>query len=171
MKNLNDLILNNYQEFEALHDENSNMEIPEADFTRAQLSDCNFSNIDFSDSTFQESNLENIDFTDCDLTGVDFSHSNIIECNFTGSILNGAIFSYSTVNYCNFADADMAGANLSEADLADSDFSTSENLDSCRFDESTIWPDDEKLPEEFDCTYNYDSSSLREEDEVTQEVY
>ena len=67
----------------------------------------------------------------------------------------------------NFSDADMAGANFSESDLSDSDFSTSENLDSCRFDESTVWPDSDKLPEDFDCTYNYDLSSLREEDDNT----
>ena len=65
----------------------------------------------------------------------------------------------------------MAGANLSEADLTDSDLSTSENLGACRFDESTVWPDDEKLPEDFDSTYNYDLSSLREEDEGEQETY
>ena len=65
----------------------------------------------------------------------------------------------------------MAGANFSEADLSDSDFSTSENLDSCRFDESTIWPDNDKLPEDFDCTYNYDLSTLRDDEETQNEDY
>ena len=65
----------------------------------------------------------------------------------------------------------MAGANFSEADLSDSDFSTSENLDSCRFDESTIWPDNDKLPEDFDCTYNYDLSTLRDDEDNQNEDY
>ena len=104
--------------------------------------------------------------------GVDFSHATLSECDFSGSLLNGATFSYSNVNYCNFSDSDLAGTNFSEAELSDSDFSTSENLGSCRFDESTVWPEGDKLPEDFDCTYNYDLSSLREEDdENNQEVY
>ena len=70
-----------------------------------------------------------------------------------------------------FLDADMAGANFSEADLSDSDLSTSENLDSCRFDESTIWPDLDKLPEDFDSTYNYDLSTLRDDEENGNEDY
>ena len=98
--------------------------------------------------------------------------ANVCECDFSGAILNGTNFNYSTVHFCNFSDSDLAGTNFAEADLSDSDFSTSENLDSCRFDESTIWPDEEKLPEDFDCTYNYDLSSLREdEEENTQEIY
>ena len=128
-------------------------------------------NIDFSGTTFQEAHLTNVNFTDCDLTGVDFSRAVLSECNFSGAILNGTTFSYAQVNYCDFSDSDVAGANFSEADLTDSDFSTCENIDSCRFDESTIWPDSEKLPEDFDCTYNYDLSSLREEDEGQNNDY
>ena len=105
------------------------------------------------------------------LTSVDFSRANVSECDFSGAILNGTSFNYAAVNYSNFSDADMAGANFSEADLSDSDFSTSENLDSCRFDESTIWPDEEKLPEDFDCTYNYDLSTLRDDEEGQNEDY
>ena len=101
-----------------------------------------------------------------------FLFSSIALSSFSGSILNGATFNYAVVNYCNFTDSDMAGANLSEADFTDSDLSASENLESCRFDESTIWPDSDKLPEDFDCTYNYDLSSLREDEENTSnEIY
>lgn len=166
-----DLIINDYQSFKSIHQEDSNIEISEADFSHCTLQDCDFSNIDFSTSSFQEAFLSNINFTDCDLTSVDFSRANISECDFTGAILNGTSFNYATVNFCNFSDSDMAGCNLSEADLSDSDFSTSENLESCRFDESTIWPDVDKLPEDFDCSYNYDLSSLREEEDSHQEEY
>ncbi len=170
-ENLVEMILNNYDSFANVHSKESDIEISEGDFTRAILENANFTNIDFSGSTFQESNLTNVDFTDCDLTSVDFSRAVLTECNFSGAILNGTGFNYATVSYCNFSDADMAGCNLSEADLSDSDFSTSENLESCRFDESTVWPDTEKLPEDFDCTYNYDLSSLREDEEGKAENY
>ncbi len=164
-QDLANLILNDAEEFKKLHDENNEMEILEAEFSRTTLEDMDFTNVDFSGSTFAESNLTNINFEDCDLTSVDFSRANLSECSFMGAILNGAMFNYATVSFCNFSDADMAGASFQEADLTDSDFSTSENLDSTRFDEGTIWPDTDKLPEDFDCTYNYDLSSLREEDD------
>lgn len=164
-ENFVDLILNNYEEFKKIHSENNDIEISEADLSASNLEDMDFKNIDFSGTNFQEANLINIDFTDCDLTSADFSRATLTECNFSGSILNGTAFNYSTVSYCNFSDADMAGTNFSEADLSDSDFSTAENLESCRFDEGTTWPDNDKLPEDFDCTYNYDLSSLRDDEE------
>ena len=170
-ENLANLILNDIDKFKQLHDKNNAMDISEADFSRISLEDVDFTNIDFTGTTFQEANLVNVKFIDCDLSSVDFSRANITECDFSGAILNGTSFNYAIVSYSTFSDADMAGCNLAEADLSNSDFSTSENLDSCRFDESTIWPDNDKLPEDFDCTYNYDLSSLREEDEGTQEIY
>lgn len=169
--NLVDMILSDYEAFKEYCSSNNDIEISEADLSHAVLEDVDLINIDFSGSSFTESSLTNVKFIDCDLTSVDFSRANVCECDFSGSILNGTSFNYANVSYCNFSDADMAGANFSEADLSDSDFSTSENLDSCRFDESTIWPDSDKLPEDFDCTYDYDLSSLREEDETQNEVY
>lgn len=164
------LILNDYDEFINYRKENSDIGIQEADFSRCTLDNANLSDIDFSGAIFTESNLENINFADCDLTSADFSRATLTECNFSGAILNGTNFSYATVNYCDFNEADIAGANLCESDLTDSDLSTCENLDSVRFDDATIWPEDEKLPEGFDCSYNSDLSSLRD-DEDNIEVY
>ncbi len=170
-ENLVEMILDDYDSFVEYKSNNSDIEIAEADFSHATLEDADFSGMDFSGSTFQEANLSNVKFVDCDLTGVDFSHAQISECDFSGSILNGTSFNYAVVNFSNFSDADMAGVNFCEADLSDSDLSTSENLDSCRFDEDTVWPDNEKLPEDFDCTYNHDLSSLREEEDSVNETY
>jgi hypothetical protein len=44
-------------------------------------------------------------------------------------------------------------------------------MDAVRFDESTIWPDLDKLPEDFDSTYNYDLSTLRDDEEGVNEDY
>ena len=150
-ENLVELILNNYNEFASIHDQDNNIDLSEVDFC--------------------EANLLNVKFIDCDLTGADFSRAQVSECDFSGSILNGASFNYATVNFCEFLDADMAGVNFSETDLTDSDLSTSENLDSCRFDESTVWPELDKLPEDFDSTYNYDLSTLRDDEEGGSEDY
>ena len=154
------LILNNKDEFEALYKE-CNGEI--------DLRDVNFSNIDFTDATFAESALTNVNFTNCDLTSVNFSRATICECDFTEAILNGTDFSYASATYSNFTDSDMAGCVLNEADLSDSDFTASVNMSACRFDEGTIWPDAEKLPEDFDSTYNYDLSSLQDDSEQSED--
>ena len=87
------------------------------------------------------------------------------------SVLNGTDFSYSKADYCNFSDADMAGAIFQGADLTNSDFSAAENLNACRFDEETIWPDNEYLPEDFDSNYASDLSSLQDEDDYQQSDY
>ena len=46
-----------------------------------------------------------------------------------------------------------------------------ENLNACRFDDSTIWPDSEYLPEDFDSTYSDDLSSLKDEDDYVESDY
>ena len=95
----------------------------------------------------------------------------MVECSFTESVLNGTDFSYSTVDYGNFSDADLAGAIFQSADLTNSDFSMSENLNACRFDEDKIWPDNEYLPEDFDTNYSSYLSSLQDEDDYEQSDY
>ena len=68
-------------------------------------------------------------------------------------------------------DADLAGAIFQGADLMNSDFSLSENLNACRFDEDTTWPDNEYLPEDFDSRYSSDLSSLKDDDDFEQSEY
>ena len=109
--------------------------------------------------------MVDVKFLDCDLTSVDFNRANLAECGFNESILNGTDFSYAKVDYCNFADADLAGAIMLDANFTNSDFSMSVNLNASRFDDSTIWPDNEYLPEDFDSSYTDDLSSLKDDDD------
>ena len=95
----------------------------------------------------------------------------MVECAFNESVLNGTDFSYSKVDYCNFLDADLAGAIMLEADFTNSDFSACENLNASRFDDSTIWPDNEYLPEDFDASYSDDLSSLKDDEEYETSDY
>ncbi len=66
----------------------------------------------------------------------------------------------------------MAGGVFLESDLTNSDFAGAFNLNACRFDEETVWPDLDMLPEDFDPTYSDDLSSLKDEDDEDEtEVY
>ena len=155
---------------------NSNMtgdsvDLSEMDFSNSNFEGAVFNNADLTSSSFSDSQLTDVKFINCDLTSVDFTRSSLVECNFSESILNGTDFSYSRVDYCNFSDADLAGAILMEADLTNSDFTTSENLNASRFDDTTVWPEQEYLPEDFDSTYSDDLSSLKDDEDYQQSDY
>ena len=145
------------------------VDLSEVDFSNISVEGAIFDNADLTSSSFSDSQLTDVKFIECDLTSVDFTRSNLIECSFNESVLNGTDFSYSRLDYCNFAEADLAGAIFLEADLSNSDFSASENLSASRFDDSTTWPDNEYLPEDFDSTYSDDLSSLKDEEDYGQE--
>ena len=146
-------------------------DLSESDFSGLTLEGVIFDNTDLTSSTFADSHLTNVKFDGCDLTSVDFTRANLVECSFSESVLNGTDFSYAVVDYGNFSDSDLAGAIFQSADLTNSDFSMSENLNACRFDEDTIWPDNEYLPEEFDTNYSSDLSSLKDDDDYEQSDY
>lgn len=161
------LIVEDISEFNNYVEENKNIgiDLTEVDLSGIVVADANFYNVDLSSSSFSDSHLTNVKFENCDMTSTDFTRSNLAECYFTGSILNGTDFSYATVDYCNFHEADMAGSVLQETDLSNSDLSTSYNLNACRFDDGTIWPDNDMLPEDFDGMYASDLSSLKDDDD------
>ncbi|MBO5738387.1 pentapeptide repeat-containing protein [bacterium] len=147
------------------------IDMTEIDFSGATLEGAIFDNIDLTSSSFADSNLTEVKFLGCDLTSVDFNRANLVECSFSESVLNGTDFSNSKVDYCNFSDADLAGAIMLDADFTNSDFSMAENLNASRFDDTTIWPDNEYLPEDFDSNYSEDLSSLRDDDDFEQSDY
>lgn len=149
----------------------SSVDLSEMDFSGITLEGAVFDNADLTSSSFADSQLTDVKFLGCDLTSVDFTRSNLVECSFNESVLNGTDFSYARVDYCNFAEADLAGAIVREADLSNSDFSASENLNACRFDDSTVWPDNEYLPEDFDSSYSDDLSSLKDDEDYEQPDY
>ncbi len=160
------LLLNNKDEFnKEKHEHSDIIDLSEVELTNCEISDVDLSNMDFTGSSFSETQFTNVNFSDTDFTSSDFTRCRFVECDFTNTTLYGADFSYSEIHYCNFQDADMAGAILNEANLEETDFVLSQNLSACRFDEGTIWPDADKLPEDFDSTYSYDLSSLKDDEE------
>ena len=147
------------------------IDLSEMDFSGINLEGAIFDNVDLTSSSFTDAHLTEVKFLGCDLTSVDFNRSNLIECAFNESVLNGTDFSYANVDYCNFADADLAGAIMLDATFTNSDFSMSENLNASRFDDSTVWPDNEYLPEDFDSSYSDDLSSLKDDDDYEASDY
>lgn len=147
------------------------IDLSELDFSNSNLEGANFFNVDLTSSSFADSHLTDVKFEGCDLTSVDFTRANIVECSFAESVLNGTDFSYATVDYSNFSDADLAGSIFQGANMTNSDFSMAENLSACRFDDDTIWPDNEYLPEDFDTKYSSDLSSLQDDEEYEPSDY
>lgn len=156
---------------EKLKEANGAIDLSELDFSNINLEGAVFFNVDLTSSSFADSHLTDVKFEGCDLTSVDFTRANVVECSFAESVLNGTDFSYATVDYSNFSDADLAGAIFQGANLTNSDFSMAENLSACRFDEDTVWPDNEYLPEDFDSKYSSDLSSLQDDDDYEPSDY
>ena len=163
-EDLSEMLINNVEEFNNAMD-GTEIDLSELDFSNNTIESAKFDNVDLTSSTFADSKLVEVSFTNCDLTSVDFNRATLVECTFNDSVLNGTDFSFATADYCNFADADLAGAIFRDADLSSSDLSGAENLNACRFDDTTIWPDNENMPDDFDSSYTDDLSSLKDEEE------
>lgn len=169
-EDLSEMLVNNVEEFNNAMD-GTEIDLSELDFSNNTIESAKFDNVDLTSSTFADSKLVEVSFTNCDLTSVDFNRATLVECTFNDSVLNGTDFSFATADYCNFADADLAGAIFRDADLSSSDLSGAENLNACRFDDTTIWPDNENMPDDFDSSYTDDLSSLKDEEENGLENY
>ena len=167
---LADLLVNDIESFNAEFNGKC-VDLSEMDFSGISIEGAIFDNADLTSSSFADAQLTDVKFLGCDLTSVDFNRANLAECAFNESVLNGTDFSYATVDYCNFADADLAGAIFRDADLSNSDFTTCENLNASRFDDTTIWPENEYLPEDFDSSYSDDLSSLKDDDDYEPSDY
>lgn len=152
-----------YNDYKA--QETEELDLSELDFSGKDLYDADFTDSELVDSSFFESTLTKCSFVNCDLTSVDFSRAKLIECDFSESLLNGTNLSYAQIEYCNFSDSDMAGAILLETTFDNTDLSSAVNLQASRFDETTVWPDDEYLPEDFDSKASSDLSSLQDEED------
>ncbi len=168
---LYNLVKKSPQEFNEWKATQEDVDLSEMDFSYLTLDSVDFSGVDLNASTFADSHLSLINFNNADLTAVEFTRAAVLECDFSEAILTGADYSYATVSYCNFTDADMAGGVFQESDLTNSDFAGSYNLNACRFDEETIWPEPEMLPEDFDSTYSDDLSSLKDDEDKHAEEY
>lgn len=169
---LYNLIKKSPQEFNDWKASQDDVDLSETDFSYLTIDNVDFSGVDLNGSSFADSHLSEINFNGADLTAVDFTRSTVLETDFSEALLTGADFSYATVHYGNFTDADLAGSVFLESDLTNSDFAGAYNLTACRFDEETIWPEPDMLPEDFDATYSDDLSSLKdEEDEESMSDY
>lgn len=164
-----ELLRKNPERFNEWKANQEETDLSEVDFSGISLSEKDFSNVDLNSSSFADCNLSFVNFTNSDLTSVDFTRAKVLECDFTDALLTGADCSYAEMTYCNFSDADLAGAILSETDLSNSDLTASVNLPSSRYDEDTVWPEDDLLPEDFDGSSHKDLSALQDEEDPVSE--
>ena len=164
-----DLIVNSPEKFnEWKKSQEQEVDLSEMDFSSQTLENVDFENADLNGSSFADCHLTEINFKNTDSTSIDFTRTVLVECDFTDSLLTGADFSYASANYCNFSESDMAGVIFQETNLENSDLSGAMNLNACRFDEDTVWPDQDQLPEDFDGKYSDDLSSLKDNDDENQ---
>lgn len=151
------------------YDEESLLDLTEADLRGQEVSQVNMSYADLSGSDLSDTELNNVDFSYSDLSSIDFTGSILKNCDLSNATLAGAKFNSANIIDCTFTDADMTGADFSEADLSKTDLSDSVNLSQCNFNSFTVWPDPECLPDDFDSEYIEDLSSLTDDLEVSEE--
>lgn len=157
---------------ELVKEADGKIDFSETDFSGMTLELVNFVNMDLNGCNFQGATLSEVDFSSSDLTSANFSRSELKEVKFNNAILNGTHFDSASILSCDYADADTSGADFSNSDLTGSDFTLSVNLEQCKFDTDTIWPDSDQLPEDFDTKYIHDLSEFNDdEDEVTSDSY
>ena len=111
--------------------------------------------IDLSETDFSNIELEGAEFFNVDLTSSSFADSHLTEVKFDACDLTSVDFTRANVVECSFSESVLNGTDLS----------------ACRFDEETVWPDNEYLPEDFDSKYSSDLSSLQDEDDYQQSDY
>src|SRR5574344_842151 len=165
-----ELVQNDVEKFNEYMKSQEEVDLGEVDFSYAKIENADFTNADLNSSSFADAHLTNVKFNNTDLTAVLFTRSTLLECDLSEAILSGADFSYATAHYCNFTDADLAGAVFQESDLSDSDFAGAYNLNTCRFDEETVWPELTMLPEDFDTTSGKDDLSALKDDDDYESV-
>ncbi|MCQ2958480.1 MAG: pentapeptide repeat-containing protein [Candidatus Gastranaerophilales bacterium] len=170
-ENLFDLLKNgNIDEFNE-EIKNCTEDLTEADFASVEADGALFKDLDLTCCDFSESNFSNSSFEDCDLTSATFARAELSGVAFNNAILNGTKFNNANISYCDFTDADVSGADLSEADVSDSDLSLAQNLNQCSFDKFTVWPDSDKLPSDFDGSYQEDLAALNDEEPEGNQDY
>ena len=147
-------------------------DLTESDFSGIEADGAIFRDVDLSGSNFSETTLSNTSFEESDLSSATFARSELNGVSFANAILNGTKFNNANIAYCDFTDADLSGAaDFSEADLSDSDLSLSQNLSQCSFDKFTVWPESDKLPEDFDDNYQEDLASLNDDETENNQDY
>lgn len=165
------MIQNTPEKFNEWKRETEEVDLSEVDFSNMSLNEIDFSDVDLNSSSFADASLSSVNFAGADLTAVDMTRAVITQCDFTDSTLVGADCSYAEMTYCNFADCDFAGTVLAETDLSFSELYASVNLSSARYDNDTVWPEDDLLPEDFDGICKDDLSALKDDDDTVAGDY
>lgn len=144
--NLENVILKNAElNFAYLHSANlknsdlSNLTVGRADMTETDLSDSKMDSTDLTNTILYGANLSRIKGHHLILEG-----AKVREVNFSGADLTNANLSNVDLNGVNFEKATLIGT-----DFTGSNLSNAIHLNTTKFDETTIWPESQSLPDNF----------------------
>ncbi|MGO4742358.1 DUF2169 domain-containing protein [Serratia quinivorans] len=109
-------------------------ELAHADFSDAQLKQCNLRQLPLVQACFRRARLDNTDLSEAILTAGDLeqmngNHSLFIRCDFSGANLKNASLIGALMQKCQMSGADLRGANLFRADLSQSRIDNSTLID------------------------------------------
>lgn len=103
-----------------------NCRFGDAVFSRVVIEDCDFVGCDLTRISWGDSSLRGVRFVDCKLLGVNFAKANDNpDVSFERCLLRYAVFDGVSLRGARFVDCQMAESSFVEADLQESDFSSS----------------------------------------------
>lgn len=129
----------------------SSSDFSEADFTYAEIKNCDFRSTFFARSRFLVAKIHGTDFSGSDLSNAYFTGASISGCDFTEAKLSGSSFDRANITSVVFDHAQLADpshllvAIFSNTRLSGVDFSTAQGTEfavftGASYDKSTKWP-------------------------------
>lgn len=110
----------NYASYSAQHNIYATFSnLSEKNFDGLDLTNAVFDYADLSDTSFTNTNLSSARFVKSDLTNSVFSSANLSNTNFFGADLSSGIISDSTISGANLSYTNLSGHDLSDKDLTD----------------------------------------------------
>ncbi|MEW5819000.1 MAG: pentapeptide repeat-containing protein [Cyanobacteriota bacterium] len=141
-----------------------NVILKDAELNFAYLHSAILKNSNLSDLTVGRADMTETDLSNSIISGADLNNTILYGANMTSVIAHNLILEGAKVREVNFANADLTNANLSNLDLngvnfkkailngtdfTSSNLSNALNLDTCTYNETTLWPENSNLPENF----------------------
>ena len=162
------LLKEDVKSFNALREKETTtkIDLSETDLEGLTLNNANFSEFELNGVNFADSSLENAIFTNTNLTTTNFTGADLKYCNFNNANLSGAYLTNTDATEADFTDANFNGTDLRETNFTNAELSASVNLSQAKFDNLTIWPENQNLPEDFDSSCSNLSNNNDEDENV-----
>lgn len=125
-----------------------------ANLKNSDLSDLTVGRADMTETNLSGSKMHSTDLTNTILYGADLSNIKGAHLILEGAKVREVNFSGADLTNANLSNVDLNGVNFEKANLTGTDFtgsnlSNSLHLNTTKFDSTTIWPDSQRLPDNF----------------------